>query len=162
MSCGQIHSSPSSSKIQCPLSQLQHSRFTRALTFRLCGGVSRLPALMLHQRRRRQAPHIPFPSARPLWKGCALQAPDIRVHVGKRSVHVLPKLLPAPLMVNAQKVRFFHGKLCHAHTSISFCLVFAAAFFGAVFSLPAASCARTEGRILRIPLLLSSPLSISA
>ena len=40
-----------------------------------------------------------------------------------------PKLLPGPLMVNAQKVHFFHGKLCHAHTSISFCLVFAAAFF---------------------------------
>ena len=95
-------------------------------------------------------------------KGALCKLPHIRVHVGKRSVHVLPKLLPAPLMVNAQKVRFFHGKLCHAHTSISFCLVFAAAFFGAVFSLPAASCARTEGRILRIPLLLSSPLSISA
>ena len=161
MSCGQTHSSPSSSKIQCPLSQLQHSRFTRALTFRLCGGVSRLTALMLHQRHRRQAPHIPFPSARPLWKGCALQAPAYPRPCRQRSVHVLPKLLPVPLMVNAQKVHFFHGKLCHAHTSISFCLVFAA-FFGAVFSLSAASCARTEGRILRTSLLLSSLLSISA
>ena len=52
MSCGQTHSSPSSSKIQCPRSQLQHSFFTRLLTFRLCGGVSRLPPVILHQRRK--------------------------------------------------------------------------------------------------------------
>ena len=54
MSCGQTHSSPSSSRIQCPLSQLQHSRRTRELTFLLWGGVSRLTAIMLHQRRKRQ------------------------------------------------------------------------------------------------------------
>ena len=57
MSCGQTHSSPSSSKIQCPLSQLQHSFFTRLLTFRRWGGLSRFSPVILHQRRKWQAPH---------------------------------------------------------------------------------------------------------
>ena len=73
MSCGHTHSSPSSSKIQFPLSQLQHVRRTRALTFRLWGGVSRLTSLILHQRRKWEAPQTPLRSWLPLWRGYGQQ-----------------------------------------------------------------------------------------
>ena len=39
---------------------VQHSFFTRLLTFRLWGGVSRLTPVILHQRRKWQAPHTRF------------------------------------------------------------------------------------------------------
>ena len=77
MSCGHTQVSPSSSKIQLPFSQLQHSFFTRVFTLRLCRGDSRLIPVILHQQDKRQAPCTRLRSARLLWKGCALQAPVI-------------------------------------------------------------------------------------
>ena len=64
ISCGQTHVSPSSSNRQFPLSQLQHDFLIRALTFRLCWGVSRLISLIRPRRRKRQAPHTPLRSGR--------------------------------------------------------------------------------------------------
>ena len=55
MSCGHTQVSPSSSKIQLPFSQLQHSFFTRVFTLRLCRGVSRLIPVILHQQDKRKA-----------------------------------------------------------------------------------------------------------
>ena len=54
--------SPSSSKMQLPSKQLQHSFLIRAFTRRLCCGDSLLSSLILHLRHIGQVPHIPLRS----------------------------------------------------------------------------------------------------
>ena len=59
-------------------------------------------------------------------------------------------------------VFFFHGKLYHCHTSNSFFLVLAGAFFGAWACLVSDSCLRIEARGLRTSLSRFSSLPITA
>ena len=65
------------------------------------------------------------------------------------------------IVVHTDQVFFLHGKV-HFHTSNSFFLVLAAAFFGLAACLLSVSCLRIEGRGLRIDASRRSSLPIMA
>ena len=96
-----------------------------------------------------------------LCNGAVCQLPHFGVHIRQGSQHPRHCAAAVRSVVHTDQIFFFHAKI-HSQTSISYCLLRAAAFFGLAVCFVSESCLRTEARGLRMFLSRFSFLSISA
>ena len=96
-----------------------------------------------------------------LGKGLAGQRRHFSVHIRQRGMELRHRPAPVGIVIQTDQVFFLHIKL-HCHTSNSFFLVRAGAFFGAWACLFSDSCFRMEARGRRTSLSRFSSLPIMA
>ena len=96
-----------------------------------------------------------------LGKGLAGQCRHFPVHIRQRGMELRHRPAPVSIVIQTDQVFFLHIKL-HCHTSNSFFLVRAGAFFGAWACLFSESCFRMEARGRRTSLSRFSSLPIMA
>ena len=96
-----------------------------------------------------------------LCNGTVCQPPHFRVHIRQGGQHPCHRAAAVRGVVHTDQIFFFHAEI-HGQTSISCCLLRAAAFFGLAACFVSESCLRTEARGLRMFLSRFSFLSTSA
>ena len=94
-------------------------------------------------------------------KGAIRQPPHFRVHIRQGGQHPCHRAAAVRGVVHTDQIFFFYAEI-HGQTSISCCLLRAAAFFGLAACFVSESCLRTEARGLQMFLSRFSFLSTSA